>query len=462
MATDYLNALGVGSGLDTKQLVTALVDAEVAPKQSSIEKRLADAELQISGLAKLKSSMQTLQTAFATLNDAREFSFTSLSNSNTSALTATLNGGATVNGSQSITVDQLAKPSIMTSSSVADKTANLSAADEVFAFTVNGTQTSITLADGDSLEDLATKINDADNGATARVVEVASGSFKLFLQADEPGSDNAVTIDDDFLGIGDGVNEVQTAQNALVTYNGVSISRSSNVITDLVPGVTLNLQNVSLDSANIEVTRDDSAAADAIKNLVTSFNDFSAVMDELTAVGSEGGEGGAFASDPTIRNILTQAKELFFAEGSSAGANIKRMSDLGVSIDRNGTYQVDETKLASALTNHFDEIKTYFTADTDDQSMYGAANRGFAGDLLKQMEDYLGFNGLIQTRETSNQGKVADLTEDQKALEAKRAASEERYTRQFTTMNKIISEMNSLKDYLDNQLNNMPFTAKND
>jgi len=82
--------------------------------------------------------------------------------------------------------------------------------------------------------------------------------------------------------------------------------------------------------------------------------------------------------------------------------------------------------------------------------------------LLKQMEDYLGFNGLIQTRETSNQGKVADLTDDQKALEAKRAASEERYTRQFTTMNKIISEMNSLKDYLDNQLNNMPFTAKND
>jgi len=460
MATDYLNALGVGSGLDTKQLVTALVDAEVAPKQSSIEKRLADAELQISGLAKLKSSMQTLQTAFATLNDAREFSFTSLSNSNTSALTATLNGGATVNGSQSITVDQLAKPSIMTSSSVADKTANLSAAGEVFAFTVNGTQTSITLADGDSLDDLATMINDADNGATARVVEVSSGSFKLFLQADEPGTDNAVTIDDDFLDIG--VNEVQTAQNALVTYNGVSISRSSNVITDLVPGVTLNLQNVSLDSANIEVTRDDSAAADAIKNLVTSFNDFSAVMDELTAVGSEGAEGGAFASDPTIRNILTQAKELFFAEGSSAGTNIKRMSDLGVSIDRNGTYQVDETKLASALTNHFDEIKTYFTADTDDQSMYGTSNRGFAGDLLKQMEDYLGFNGLIQTRETSNQGKVADLTDDQKALEAKRAASEERYTRQFTTMNKIISEMNSLKDYLDNQLNNMPFTAKND
>ena len=457
MATDYLNALGVGSGLDTKQLVTALVDAEVAPKQSSIEKRLADAELQISGLAKLKSSMQTLQTAFATLNDAREFSFTSLSNSNTSALTATLNGGATVNGSQSITVDQLAKPSIMTSSSVADKTANLSAAGEVFAFTVNGTQTSITLADGDSLDDLATMINDADNGATARVVEVSSGSFKLFLQADEPGTDNAVTIDY-FFDIG--FNEVQTAQNALVTYNGVSISRSSNVITDLVPGVTLNLQNVSLDSANIEVTRDDSAAANAIKNLVTSFNGFSAVMDELTSPGSETSDAGAFASDPTVRNILTQAKALFFADGSTSGSNIKRMSDLGVSIDRNGTYQVDETKLANALTNHFDEIKTYFTADTDDQSMYGTANRGFAGDLIKQMDEFLGFNGLIQNRETSNSKKVAELTDDQKELEAKRASSEERYTRQFTTMNKIISEMNSLKDYLDNQLNNMPFTAK--
>lgn len=464
MATDYLKALGVGAGLDTVSLVSAIVDAEIAPRQAGIERRLAATEAKISGMATLKSAMQGLQSAFETLNDEREFNFNFLTNSNSSAVSAVFNGDTTYAGSQSIVVNALARGEIRVSNTVADKTADLGEGGSTLAITVNGTQTSITLDAGDSLEDLASAINSSGAAVNARIVEVSSGSYRLFLQSDEPGLTNTITVDSDLasLQLGEDVNRVQAAQDAELTYNGVAITRSTNVIDDLIPGVSLNLLTAGGAQTTLDIGQDNSGAASAVTDLVEAFNNFSSVMSELLAVANESSDGGAFAGDPTIRKILTQARELFFAEGSTAGDNIKRMSDLGVTVDRNGVFQVNESQLTSAISDHYDEIKAFFTGGTNDQTRFSAAPRGFAGDLVKQMEDYLNFGGLVSTRESANAKVVSKLSDEASELDEKRAALEARYTKQFTTMNQIVSEMNALKDYLDSQLSNLPFTAKND
>ena len=327
MAIDYLNTLGVGSGFDTTAMVTAIVDAEIAPKQGQIDRATADVDVKISGLATLKSAMQKLQSTFGTLNDAREFDFTTLSTTNAETLWATPNGDQASVGSHNVTVNQLAQESIRVSDVVADKNAplTLSGATENFAFTVNGQQTSLTLSTGDTLEDLATAINDENAGVTARVVQVDNGNYRLFLQSDEPGVANEVTIDTDLtaLNIGSVDNLTQPANDAMLTYNGVNISRSSNIISDLVPGLTLNLLTAGGSTTRLEVARDDLSAADSIKALVDSFNEFNTVANELLARASESSEPGAFAGDASIRSIVTQARDLFFNEGSSAGENIK-------------------------------------------------------------------------------------------------------------------------------------------
>ena len=81
MATDYLQAMGVGAGFDTKKIVTAIVDAEKAVTQASIDRKTKDVDASVSGMAQLKSSLQTLQTSFAKVDDKSEFNFSSLSNS---------------------------------------------------------------------------------------------------------------------------------------------------------------------------------------------------------------------------------------------------------------------------------------------------------------------------------------------------------------------------------------------
>lgn len=464
MAVDYLKSLGVGTGLDTVALVTAIVDAEIAPKQSSIETRLSSAEVRISGLATLKSAMQNLQLAYESLNDAREFEFSELSNTNSVAASASLNGSATTEGRHTMVVNQLAQAEVRVSDTVADKTADLGVGGSTFAFTVDGTQTSITLSLGDSLEDLAAAINAADGGATARIVATGSDSYRLFLQSDATGVDSSITVDTDLanLNFSADANLAQVGQDALLSYNGISVTRGSNRVDDLVPGVTLNLLTAGGAQTTVSLTRDNTAAASAIQGLVQAFNQFSETMSGLLAVASESSEGGAFASDPTIRNILTRARELFFAEGSTPGANITRMSDMGVSVDRNGLFQVDSNALNQALDDHYEEIKHFFTASTNDQSSFSTGARGFSGDLVQQMAGYLGYNGLVATRQAANAKLAASLADDNAALESRRATLEARYTKQFTTMNQIVSEMNSLKEYLDGQLSNLPFTAKND
>ena len=103
-----------------------------------------------------------------------------------------------------------------------------------------------------------------------------------------------------------------------------------------------------------------------------------------------------------------------------------------------------------------------FSADTDDQSTFGIASRGIAGDLVKQISSYLASDGVVKLRETSYTKTKAALTIEQKALDTKMESIEARYTKQFSTMSKIMDEMKSTQDYLESSLGNLPFTANND
>ena len=109
MAVDYLQALGVGAGFDTKQIVTALVDADKASKQSSIDRGTKDVEANVSGMAQLKSSLSTLQSAFKRVDDKRDFNFSTVSNSDPSLISANFDTSTALPGTYKVSVSQLAQ-----------------------------------------------------------------------------------------------------------------------------------------------------------------------------------------------------------------------------------------------------------------------------------------------------------------------------------------------------------------
>ena len=674
-STDYLKALGAGGGFDTKAIVTALVNAEKAPKQSAIDRRTTDVDASVSGMAQLKSSLTTLQTAFQLVDDKRDFNFSTLANSAPTIISAQFDTDTALPGTYKVSVSQLAQNDVYQSAAVAETlevdtytlsgaiNANGSASftyggitytqafitdsattmsglvaainagaagSTVTAFATNsttftitkdagsdtqmtkgviggttdgstsvtgstadttagigattvnqngtsaatvviqvgsGAAETVTLASGStSLADLVTGINALNADVSARLVETSTGSYRVVVEGPQ-GSDNALTITDSVFGLqttnvpevdtytlGAGVatngsavftyngttytqafdtsdvvtltaltaqitaadssvtaangtsgtvftitsnvgsdtqmtkgtiggtsngsadltistadttngsdgNKIQAAQNASVSVNGLSVSSASNQLDGVIPGVKFDLMATTTSAVVLSVGQDTSVAQAAITNLVDVYNTFEGVIKGLSGSATATEDEGSLREDAAVRAIRTKVRAFLTASSSTPGASKGSMADIGVSLQRDGLFKVNQVTLGSALTNYYADITQMFSANTDDQSAFGTASRGIAGDLVNQISSYLASGGVVKLRETSYTATKATLTTEQKALDTKMESVEARYTKQFSTMSKIMDEMKSTQEYLESSLGNLPFTANND
>jgi len=203
-------------------------------------------------------------------------------------------------------------------------------------------------------------------------------------------------------------------------------------------------------------------AKQAIIDLVAAYNTFEGVFKGLTAVGSVTEEAGSLKSDSSIRSIREVVRGFLLADSSTPGTSKQGFTDIGISVQRNGSFLVDSTVLGAALSSNYTDITKMFTGNTDNQSRYSTDGRGIAGDVANKISGYLAYDGIVKLRESSYATKKTALTTDQAALDKKMASVEARYTKQFSTMSKIMDEMKSTQEYLESQLDNLPFTSNND
>jgi flagellar hook-associated protein 2 len=320
---------------------------------------------------------------------------------------------------------------------------------------------------------LAAKVN-AASGVTAAAVY---GSGVAFTITNDLGSDTqmtkgtiggttngsiALTISTADSTDGSDGNKIQSAQNSTINVNGLSVSSATNQIDTVVPGLSLGLMEVSSSAVVLSVGRDTSIAKAAITGLVNAYNTFEGVVKGLTASGSATADEGSLKSDASVREIRSKMRDLLRSESSTPGTTKTKIIDIGISLQRDGTYKVNQTTLGTALTNYYSDVTKMFSANTDEQSTIGTASRGIAGDLENLIAGYLGYDGLVGVREASYTKTKAGLTAAQIALDTKMASVEARYTKRFSTMSKIMDEMKSTQEYLKSSLDNLPFTSNND
>jgi len=461
VAIDFLNEFGVGSKLDTVAMVEAMVKADIAPKQASLDRRATNLELKISGTAQLKSAMQTLFDLASTYDDAREFSALSISQSDDSSVSAKFTDGSALPGVHNLEIDQLAQNSLFVSNEFASYDQDLNNGNSgSFSFKLSSGQLqTITLnANEVSLENLANAINELDEGVNAKIIETSSGVYRLFIESDESGYENEIIISSDLFGIG--TNQTKVGQDAIIQYNGIEITRSTNNVQDLIEGVQLDLESISTGLFSITIQQDTVQQKEKIKTLVAGFNAFFSKVNELKAVETNGNAQGELYGDSLVKEIHSAIKDVLLAESSVSGDDVKRLSDIGIAIDRFGVFQIDENLLSESLSNNYEDIQSLFTADTNGESLYGSNDSGLAGNVRKRLNDYLKYKGVMFEREISNGNVANDLIEETDNLQFLEDGLTDRYTKKFSAMNRIISEMNTLKEYLDGQLSNLPYTSK--
>jgi flagellar hook-associated protein 2 len=258
-----------------------------------------------------------------------------------------------------------------------------------------------------------------------------------------------------------GFAQLSAATNAQMTVNGINIERSSNTVDDVIEGATLNLIAPTSGTATISVTRNNEGIKARIATLVDAYNTAKDKFSDLMTVGGSNQNSGVLSGDGTMRFVSGRVKDLFTGISSTATDNIAYLNDIGVSFTRYGLLEIDEDRLDAALNDNYTDVVSMLSADTDNQSNFGVADRGLAGDAIVTIRDLMANDGALLRATASLEARADDYADALADLELRMESLKSRYLAQFTAMETAIDQINSTKDYLTNALEGLPFNNRN-
>jgi flagellar hook-associated protein 2 len=333
-----------------------------------------------SALGTRMSSLLTLARAFAAPGGSNPLSSVAVSGNDAAALDVSADSTAQT-GSYSVEVRRLANRQTIASDPVeAGVPAQTTGKDEKipparFRIAAGGRSfdVSVEIPAGATMETALARIAQGVNAAkatvTASVLKAGAGKLRLLLQPKDTGSAAAVTSIEDVdgrwmreLGLtspkgknASGFQEIQAANDALVLIDGVEVTSSSNLVQDVLPGVTLTLKAAGA-SGTITVARDQDAIVKQVQDFITEYNK---TVDEIrkdTAGGDESGSNrGPLTGEVVFSRLRISLREavdqVVVASDPSVGAtSVMRLSQLGISFDREGHLSMgDGRKLRAGL-----------------------------------------------------------------------------------------------------------------
>jgi flagellar hook-associated protein 2 len=473
MATNIVSTLGAGSGIDVKSLAQSLVDAEKTPRKDAIDAKIKQSEAKISGHGAVKYALSQLQTAFSKMNDASEFASIKTTNSQPAAFGVSTTSLAEAS-SFNVSVGQIAQAQRTVTGGFAARNTALSADADLELTLVTGISPDTT-SDTISVSNktpagIVSAINSANKGISAQLVNTGS-NFKIVITGGT-GAAKAFALTSSSTDVTFNA-PAQAAQDAQFSINGLSITRNSNTISDVVDGVTFDLYTPTTTPARLELQRETTSIKDNIKELVTAYNDFESAMKVLGDRESKVAEfGGALAGDNLLQTVRSQVRTMVTGNfkayanpsattGTPLNPDVYAGRHVGLSIDRNGVLTLDEAKLDKALSSHFDQVSTMFTAGQNAQSVYNPANGGLAGEAVKKLDKMLRSTGIIDGQTKSATAKITAYKADLTKLDEQMTKLLDRYTQQFSVMDSIVGNSNNVRSGLKNTFASMSSSNNN-
>ncbi|TXI37382.1 MAG: flagellar hook protein [Methylophilus methylotrophus] len=381
------------SGLPIDSLVTAQMQIEQQPL-TAIKTKISSYNTKLSAYSTLKSGLSTFQTAVDKLATAAKFNAQSVTASDSTSITATADGTA-VNGNYNVSVTQLATSQKLASAAYSSTTdiigtgkltisfGTYTAADggTPASFTANGSKSDIEIditSSNNTLAGIRDAINAKNASVTASIVNDGSGN-RLVITSKDTGEVNSLKIsvaDDDGnntdssglsalaydpLATSNSMTQLVAAKNALLTVDGLSISKSSNTVSDVIQGVTLTLKGVTSTSNSLSVGTDTDTIQSSVQSFVDAYNSLNTSMRNLTKFVSAGSSSnGVLLGDSTVRNMMVKLKSMLSASSPTA-TTYKTLSDIGVSMGSDGSLSLDSTKLKTAITNNVSDVAKLFS-----------------------------------------------------------------------------------------------------
>jgi flagellar hook-associated protein 2 len=458
MAT--LSSAGIGSGLDVQGIVTQLVAAERGPKQNQINKANAQIATKITAMGSLKGALGAFQNALSSLKTTDIFNSRTAKSGDEKIFTVSADSTATA-GSYDVHVEKLAKApqlssdAFVTGATEVVGTGQLKIETGTKSFSVTIDEEHKTLAD---IRDAINKSTD-NTDIKATIVKGTDGAH-LVLTSSKTGEANAIKISTTegdgglarltYSAPGDVTNftELKPAQDSVIIIAGQQSKNDSNVVKGAIDGVTLTLlaENKEVDDVvSLDVALDTGSITSRINNFVAQYNGLASTMASLQSYNADTKVAGPLLGDSLLRSIESDLRSgLVTPVSGTSQSNYQTLASLGITTKKDGTLEVNAEKLKKAI-------------ETDSASvaqLFGSEN-GIAARLDKQIAPRLAAEGDIAARNKGLDKRSATLKVDQTTLEARLAVVQQRYMKQFTALDSLLSNMSSTSSYLAQQLSSI-------
>ena len=460
-----LSSTGIGSQLPVEEIVSKLVALEKKPL-ASLTQVASSMQTQLSVFSQVKSLMSTLSDTAAKLAKNSAWDGMLATSSNSAAVTVNASGASSAT-SFSIDVQQLARGQSVASGPMTATPPGLSGTLSIDlgkweggSFTANASNPAKTVSidAGDSLSDIAKKINDQGAGVTATVLRDASGE-RLLMRSSTTGEESGfrITGNDPSLSalsfnpadtsLTGGMTGSQYAQNAKATVNGIEVQSKTNTFTDTIPGLTFTASQVTTAPVEVSVAADTEGMKKNIQDFVNAYNALNDLLSTSTAYDAETKTAGALQGDSTSVGLQNAMRSVIASTAEGAGA-FTRLADIGIDIKKGGKLEVSATKLDEALKDPA-ALKAMFATSTGGA---GSAADGLAVKVKNLTAKMLGFEGLISNKSDAINASLKRNSSDQDKVNARAAMFETRLRAQYMALDVKMGSLSGLSAYIGQQV----------
>lgn len=444
-----LSSLGLGSGVLNYDVIDKLKKADENIIVKPIENQYKMTQQKEKDLANITMVTSALKTAVLDLANGTFYAKRAAS-VNGDDVKVTVQDG--VDPQQiAMTVEQLAQRDVWESKGFSSETASVVDRDTTMTMTIDGSDYSLDVKAGTTLEELREMINETTEGRITASILDAGGDdpMHLILKSDETGADQAIgvtfddgdsnTSDDDFLSL----DNVQSAQNAIFKYNGVTVERAANKFDDLIPGVTFELLKADPNAVDtVNITQDVEGIADTMQNFVDTYNKWISAMNDATKFDEEKGTAGIFQGNSTIRELKNDVAQTLFAVTPEG----KGLASFGISVNKDGMISLDRTAFIQALETDGKTLEKTFSDDVN--GVFTKLN-----DLLAQATDPI--NGTLTLLDNQFKDEEKRLEEERttamKRIDAKYSVMAQRFALYDEMIGKMNNNFMALQSMIDAQ-----------
>jgi flagellar hook-associated protein 2 len=460
VGTAAFTASGLATGMDTNSIIDSLVSVESQPI-TDIRTKQSNITVQVSALSDIINSLKALDTAATNLSTNGVYSAKTASTN--TAFTATPGSSSTA-GRYSVEVQQLATAAswrsdgLASTDSLAAGKLTLSVGGKSYppADATTGIQTPISISQGDSLVDVAYKIR--ASGAPVSAVALTDSSGKSYLSITslntgaplDGSTDLALTFTRDAAATGNdldfGTPTVKHALNATVLVDGLSFTRTSNAVTDVIPGVTLNLAKQAPGAPeDLLISTDPTGTQARLQTFVTAYNAVMTLVQRQLNVTKDTDRNKTLAGDGAVRDVQTKLQNLIVTKVPGL-SSVRSLADLGLKTARDGSLSIDSDTLTRALA----------TDPAAVNAMFSTQSTGLSAVIDKMVQSETAPTTGLLVADQDGLNKTSAALDDQAATIQLRVDSyRQMLVSQFTAMETTVSGLKSMGSYLTSAFSSM-------